>query len=161
MRVRLTDKSLLLEVEDPGHGGPVVRRRADARRGGGFSLHVVETLSERWGSERRANGAMRVWAELTVVPSAADEDTPRLHPVLDRCEEIRVAPEPRAGTWWVYLDAKDGVLSQHDSETAAVAAARAQAALHQCWRIVVHDRYFRTRSMPVRAQIDAGPRARD
>jgi hypothetical protein len=143
VRLKLTDELLRLEVEDPGRGGAVVRRRPDARLGGGFGLHVVETLSERWGSERRASGALRVWAELSL------QDTPVPHAAPQRREEVRVMPEPRAGTWSVHLDA-DSALSEHTSETAAEAAARAQAALHDCTRIVVHDRYFRTRSMSLR-----------
>ncbi|RKQ86047.1 histidine kinase-like protein [Solirubrobacter pauli] len=148
VRLHLTDESLLLEVEDPGQGGPVLRGRPNARTGAGYGLHVVGTISERWGSERRANGAMRVWAELNVTPSV-DEALPAPQPR----EELHVAPAaPRTGTWQVYLGTKDAVLSSHGSETDAERAAHQHAALHECRRIVVHDRYFRTRSLTVRAR---------
>ena len=53
------------------------------------------------------------------------------------------SPEPRAGTWGVYVDAVPAPLSEHTSETAAESAARA----HMRGRagIVIHDRYYRTR----------------
>lgn len=91
---------------------------------------------------------MRVWAELNVTPSA-DEPPPVPQPR----EEVHVAPGPRAGIWQVYLGAEDVVLSQHGSETDAERAAHEHAALHEIRRIVIHDRYFRTRSLPVRARI--------
>jgi anti-sigma regulatory factor (Ser/Thr protein kinase) len=150
VRLELTDARLRLEVEDPGGGGAVTRRRADARSVGGFGLHVVETLSERWGSERCASGAMRVWAELSLRPTVTDEDPAATKAGLQRRDEVHVVPQPRAGTWSVHLGAMDATLSEHSSETAAEAAARAQAALHGCGRIVVHDRYFRTRSLSLR-----------
>lgn len=152
VRLHLTGERVRLEVEDPGHGGSVVQGRPNARTGGGFGLHVVETISERWGSERCAGGAMRVWAELTLAPEAAQDSRPE--PAPEPREEVRVVPEPRAGTWSVYLDAMDTALSQHDSQTAAEEAARVHAALHACRRIVVHDRYFRTRSLAVRGRSD-------
>lgn len=154
VRLHLTDESLLLEVEDPGQGGPVLRGRPNARTGASYGLHLVETISERWGSERRANGAMRVWAELNVTPSA--DETP---PVPQPREEVHVAPDPRAGTWQVYLGTEDAVLSHHGSETDAERAAHEHAALHQIRRIVVHDRYFRTHSLSVRARISTSPPA--
>lgn len=88
VRVELRDGCLRLEVEDPGQGGAVVRRT-----GGGFGLQVVETLSERWGSERRAGGSLRVWAELSLAAPRTDEapapsvDAPR--------PPVHVVPESR------------------------------------------------------------------
>jgi anti-sigma regulatory factor (Ser/Thr protein kinase) len=70
VRLRVSAERLRLEVEDPGHGGEVLRRRPGASADGGFGLQIVETLSERWGSERDASGGLRVWAELA---SAVEE----------------------------------------------------------------------------------------
>jgi len=156
VRLRLSDERLRLEVEDPGRGGAVVPRRADPIAGAGFGLHVVEALSERWGSERRAGGALRVWAELSLDPAVAGHEAPAANAASQSGDEVHVVPEPRAGTWSVYLDALDSALSEHPSQTDAEAAARAQATLRDCRHIVVHDRYFRTRLMPLRV-IDRSP----
>jgi anti-sigma regulatory factor (Ser/Thr protein kinase) len=50
------------EVEDVGHGA--VRRRAPGRLTGGFGLHLVDTLAERWGVDREHG--TQVWFELAV-----------------------------------------------------------------------------------------------
>jgi anti-sigma regulatory factor (Ser/Thr protein kinase) len=63
-RVGLARTRLRLEVEDPGRGGVVARRAADVRTGTGFGLNVVQTLSERWGTDRAPEGGTRVWAQL-------------------------------------------------------------------------------------------------
>ena len=158
VRLQLSDERLRLEVEDPGRGGAVVPRRADPIAGGGFGLHVVEALSERWGSERHASGALSVWAELSLDPALAGKESPtaNANAASQRGEEVHVVPEPRAGSWSVYLDPLAPALSKHPSQTDAEAAARAHATLGNCRRIVVHDRYFRTRLMPLRA-VDASP----
>jgi anti-sigma regulatory factor (Ser/Thr protein kinase) len=144
LRLQLSDERLRLEVEDPGRGGDVVRGRAGARACGGFGLQVVETLSERWGSERRATGALRVWAELSLTPTAATA------PATEPRTEVHVMPSTRAGTWGVHLDADAPAVSEHASRTEAETAARAQAVLHRSERIIVRDRYFRTHFTPVR-----------
>ena len=158
VRLQLSDERLRLEVEDPGRGGAVVPRRADPIAGGGFGLHVVEALSERWGSERHASGALSVWAELSLDPALAGKESPtaNANAASQRGEEVHVVPEPRAGSWSVYLDPLAPALSKHPSQTDAEAAARAHATLGNCRRIVVHDRYFRTRLMPLHA-VDASP----
>jgi anti-sigma regulatory factor (Ser/Thr protein kinase) len=94
VRLYLTDERLRLAVEDPGHGGEIVRRRADARTGRGFGLHVVETLSERWGSERHASGVTCVWAELSL--GAGDADTAPPYAVPPRAE-VHVVPNHAPG----------------------------------------------------------------
>ncbi len=63
--VLLTSHEVVIEVEDPGYGGPVTVRTPDLDGGGGFGLNVVQTLSERWGFERVAAGGTRVWAEFS------------------------------------------------------------------------------------------------
>ena len=62
--VKFAADSVVLSVCDPGcsDGGPQPRRD-DAVLGGGFGLHLVDQLCERWGSEKRG-GRHRVWAEL-------------------------------------------------------------------------------------------------
>jgi anti-sigma regulatory factor (Ser/Thr protein kinase) len=141
VRLHLTDERLRLEVSDRGQGDAIVRRPADARTGRGFGLQVIETLSERWGSERHASGATCVWAELS--PTADAGTSPR-QPAPPPGAEVHVVPESRTGRWGVHLDPDAPALSEHASETAAEAAARAQAALYASGRVVVHDRYFRT-----------------
>jgi serine/threonine-protein kinase RsbW len=69
--VELTGTTVRLEVADPGGGGVIAPRSPDLEHGGGFGLHVVRALSERWGLEQVAAGGARVWADLPRVPPAA------------------------------------------------------------------------------------------
>jgi anti-sigma regulatory factor (Ser/Thr protein kinase) len=69
--IRLTGTMVRLQVTDPGLGGVVAPRPPDFEHGGGFGLHVVRALSERWGLEQVAAGGTRVWAQLPLVPMAA------------------------------------------------------------------------------------------
>jgi anti-sigma regulatory factor (Ser/Thr protein kinase) len=71
LRVELTGTMVRLEVTDPGSGAVIAPRAPDLERGGGFGLHVVRALSERWGLEQVAAGGTRVWAQLPRVPPAA------------------------------------------------------------------------------------------
>jgi hypothetical protein len=71
LRVELTGTMARLEVTDPGSGAVIAPRAPDLERGGGFGLHVVRALSERWGLEQAAAGGTRVWAQLPRVPPAA------------------------------------------------------------------------------------------
>jgi anti-sigma regulatory factor (Ser/Thr protein kinase) len=63
--VRITaaalDGRVRVEVEDQGHGHP--RRRVPDPSGGGFGLHLVERLADRWGVDHEH--CTRVWFELT------------------------------------------------------------------------------------------------
>jgi serine/threonine-protein kinase RsbW len=69
--VELTGTTVRLEVGDPGSGGVIAPRTPDLDHGGGFGLHVVRELSERWGLEQVAAGGTRVWADIPRVPPAA------------------------------------------------------------------------------------------
>jgi serine/threonine-protein kinase RsbW len=69
--VELTGTMLRLEVRDPGRGGLIAPRAPDLEDGGGFGLHVVRALSERWGLEQVAVGGTRVWAQLPRTGTAA------------------------------------------------------------------------------------------
>jgi serine/threonine-protein kinase RsbW len=71
LSVELTGTMVRLEVTDPGRGGVIAPRAPDLDHGGGFGLHVVRALSERWGLEQVAAGGTRVWAQLRRVPRAA------------------------------------------------------------------------------------------
>jgi anti-sigma regulatory factor (Ser/Thr protein kinase) len=62
--VDLTPRMVRLDVEDPGRGGTIAPQTPDSETGGGFGLHLVQALSERWGMERVAAGGTRVWAQL-------------------------------------------------------------------------------------------------
>jgi anti-sigma regulatory factor (Ser/Thr protein kinase) len=71
VRVGLTETLVRVEVEDRGRAGTVAPRSPDLEGGGGFGLHVVQALSERWGLERIAAGGTRVWAQLARAPLIA------------------------------------------------------------------------------------------
>jgi len=60
LEVRLSDRTLRVEVIDPGRNGDPVPREPDP--GGGWGLRLVATLANRWGVQR-AN-RMVVWFEL-------------------------------------------------------------------------------------------------
>ena len=64
VRVRAWQDRCRLEVEDSGHEGTIAPQPPDLDRGGGMGLNLVETLSERWGLVRAADGPTRVWAQL-------------------------------------------------------------------------------------------------
>jgi hypothetical protein len=58
--------------------------------------------------------------------------------------ELHVIPDERT-TWRVYESDALAVLSEHTNATAAEFAARAHAEDRGVERVVVHDRYYRTR----------------
>jgi anti-sigma regulatory factor (Ser/Thr protein kinase) len=62
VRAHVRGDVLRVEVGDGGTGGAIALRAPDLRNGGGFGLHVVESVSRRWGVDR--DGGTRVWAEL-------------------------------------------------------------------------------------------------
>ena len=151
VRVRVADDSFWLEVETSAWDGVVAQRAAHAPSRDGLAFHIVHTLSERWGSERCAQGSTRVWAQLSTTAAAAGTDSRRAPEPANaaargRPREVHVVPQSRAATWSVYVDAIGSALSEHTSQTAAEAAARAQALLRGAEHIVVHDRYHRTRT---------------
>jgi serine/threonine-protein kinase RsbW len=64
VRLRVWDGGCRIEVEDPGHGGAIAPRSREPVEPGGMGLHMVQSLSERWGLARAAGGPTRVWAQL-------------------------------------------------------------------------------------------------
>jgi anti-sigma regulatory factor (Ser/Thr protein kinase) len=64
VRLRVWERYCRLEVEDTGHDGAIAPRTPDPLEGGGMGLNLVESLSERWGLVRAADGPTRVWAQL-------------------------------------------------------------------------------------------------
>jgi anti-sigma regulatory factor (Ser/Thr protein kinase) len=64
VRVRLWQDGFRLEVEDPGRAGVIAPKAPDVLTGGGMGLQLVQTLSERWGVVRAAEGPTCVWAQL-------------------------------------------------------------------------------------------------
>jgi anti-sigma regulatory factor (Ser/Thr protein kinase) len=64
VRVRLWQDGFRLEVENPGRSGVIAPKAPDVLRGGGMGLQLVQTLSERWGVTRAAEGPTCVWAQL-------------------------------------------------------------------------------------------------
>src|SRR4051812_23380671 len=141
VRVRQLDGGLWLEVEDPGRNDIVAPHAADPRALGGFSLHIVQALSERWGSERARTGRTRVWAQLGDPAVSADpafgERREATRPgaaragategelrrpgqraaCAGRSAAVHVVPRPRTATWGVYVDTVADPLSEHTSET--------------------------------------------
>lgn len=67
LRVEVSASALRLEVEDPGRGGAVALRPPDSD-GAGEGLHIVQSISERWGVERMTAGGTRVWALIALRP---------------------------------------------------------------------------------------------
>ena len=64
VRVHVRDDGCRLEVEDPGRDGEIAPLPRNLLRGGGMGLTLVQTLSERWGVLRAAEGPTCVWAHL-------------------------------------------------------------------------------------------------
>jgi anti-sigma regulatory factor (Ser/Thr protein kinase) len=61
----IPDGGLLISVTDAGRSASVPQIRSHkATKPGGFGLPIVESVSRRWGSERRRG--TRVWAELSL-----------------------------------------------------------------------------------------------
>jgi anti-sigma regulatory factor (Ser/Thr protein kinase) len=71
VRVRIWQDRCRLEVEDSGHEGRIAPIAPDLVHGGGMGLNLVQTLSERWGLVRAAEGPTRVWAQLECDTAAA------------------------------------------------------------------------------------------
>ncbi len=64
VRVHVWRGTCRLEVEDQGWRGLIAPRPPDLVAGGGMGLHLVQTLSLRWGVIRAPGGPTRVWAQL-------------------------------------------------------------------------------------------------
>jgi anti-sigma regulatory factor (Ser/Thr protein kinase) len=62
LAVSASRERIRVEVADAGSGFKARPRRDGQDEGSGWGLHLVETLSDRWGSER--NGRVCVWFEL-------------------------------------------------------------------------------------------------
>ena len=78
LRLRIWDDRCRVEVEDPGRAGVIAPRSPDPVEGGGMGLNMVQTLSERWGLVRAADGPTRVWAQVQCGAQPAREALPRL-----------------------------------------------------------------------------------
>jgi anti-sigma regulatory factor (Ser/Thr protein kinase) len=61
LKASVADDIVRVEVGDPGRNGDVAPREPGAR-GGGYGLHLVDRLAQRWGVER--DGGTVVWFEL-------------------------------------------------------------------------------------------------
>ena len=64
VRIRVWQDRCRLEVEDSGHEGAIAARSPDLVHGHGMGLNLVQTVSERWGLVRAADGPTRVWAQM-------------------------------------------------------------------------------------------------
>jgi anti-sigma regulatory factor (Ser/Thr protein kinase) len=74
VRVWSTPEGTRVEVEDGGPHLPVRRRYADTA-GTGRGLHLVDELTDRWGSQRRGSGKV-VWFEIGQVAGDFDDSGP-------------------------------------------------------------------------------------
>jgi anti-sigma regulatory factor (Ser/Thr protein kinase) len=63
VRVHLWGDHCRIEVQDPGAGGAIAPQPLELGKSG-LGLHLVQTLSERWGVVQTAGGPTRVWAQL-------------------------------------------------------------------------------------------------
>jgi len=67
LRIVSSPSSVRVEVEDRGCAGVIAPRPPDPQgTTGGYGLHLVQTLSRRWGMEQTAGRATRVWADVGV-----------------------------------------------------------------------------------------------
>lgn len=64
VRLRMWRDHCRFEVEDAGHDGVIAPRAPDPDKARGMGLNLVQSLSERWGLVRAAEGPTRVWAQL-------------------------------------------------------------------------------------------------
>ncbi|HEX5925981.1 MAG TPA: ATP-binding protein [Baekduia sp.] len=71
VRVTLAPDTVCLEIEYSSRDGVIASPPADADRGEGLGLDLVQALSERWGLERVTEGPTRVWALLLRTPTTA------------------------------------------------------------------------------------------
>jgi anti-sigma regulatory factor (Ser/Thr protein kinase) len=67
--VSTSPETVRVEVVDGGRGFVVGPRVVGQDQGSGWGLHLVDTLSDRWGTER--DGGMRIWFELDYAPAVA------------------------------------------------------------------------------------------
>jgi anti-sigma regulatory factor (Ser/Thr protein kinase) len=65
LALMVEDGTLVVGVTDSGPGQPTPLPGGDPSRPGGHGLHVVELLSERWGTTQQASGKT-VWARFTL-----------------------------------------------------------------------------------------------
>jgi anti-sigma regulatory factor (Ser/Thr protein kinase) len=63
LHLERVDHCFRAEVVDQGEGFAFERRDADDLRPGGWGLHMVETLADRWGAYP---GSTHVWFELAL-----------------------------------------------------------------------------------------------
>ena len=61
--------------------------------------------------------------------------------------DLHVVPDARTATWWVEDAQHAQPRSQHVTASAAESAARRQAERDHVERIIIHDRYARTRQL--------------
>nr|WP_281270545.1 ATP-binding protein [Quadrisphaera granulorum] len=77
VRWRITDDEVSVEVVDGGTGGApghdVAAYDADPLATSGRGLHIVQTLTRRWGSSLDAEGRRTVWAFVPFLTEPAAE----------------------------------------------------------------------------------------
>ena len=78
VRLRMWDDGCRVEVEDSGRDGAIAPQPPDPSRADGMGLNVVQTLSERWGLVRAAEGPTRVWAQVKCHAGRAPATRPSL-----------------------------------------------------------------------------------
>ena len=83
LSVDASRERIRIEVSDAGPGFNPAAREEDADQGSGWGLHLIDVLSDRWGTD--LNGRMRVWFEL--VDSGAWTRAPCLEPFTQGLDE--------------------------------------------------------------------------
>lgn len=69
LSVLASPRTVRVEIADAGHDFAVRPRVAGQDQGSGWGLHLVDTLSDRWGTEH--DGRMRIWFEIDCGPAAS------------------------------------------------------------------------------------------
>jgi anti-sigma regulatory factor (Ser/Thr protein kinase) len=69
--IELNHERIRVEVHDKGAGSAPLEPAFDHRNDGGFGLLFVNTLADRWGSERRDDGTV-VWFEIDTDAASMD-----------------------------------------------------------------------------------------
>ncbi|WP_328377713.1 SpoIIE family protein phosphatase [Streptomyces sp. NBC_01020] len=76
LRLRRTDRRLIIEVTDGDDHLPR-RRRAEPADEAGRGISIIATIASSWGSRRTPGGGKAVWCEFALPENTADRPGPR------------------------------------------------------------------------------------
>ena len=92
----LYDNRFKIEVSDPGPGFDPVATAGRKDEIGGWGLFIVQSLSDRWGAERRGDRTI-VWFEIDLRPERREDDAHN-RARSERSAEERGEPTPNAAS---------------------------------------------------------------